>query len=277
MQINSDNDISIVIVNYNVKDFLYQCLDSIYLSSSKLSIEIIVVDNNSSDGSVEFLRPIFPNVNFIELKENLGFGKANNIGFSIAKGDYILILNPDTVLEENTLDIMIEYMRSHIEVGIAGCKVLNSDGSFQLPCRRGFPTPWVAFCKLFGLQKMFPNSTIFAQYNQTFLSENETYYIDAIIGAFMFARREVIEELSGFDPDFFMYGEDLDLCFRTYKAGYKVAYVHEAKIIHYKGESTKRSSINEIKHFYNAMEIFSKKHVSNSGFYLFFFTDRNMA
>ncbi len=270
MQDKTDIDISIVIVNYNVKDFLYQCLDSIYLSKTNYKIEVIVVDNDSTDGSVSFLKPLFTNVNFIELKDNIGFGKANNLGFSIAKGDYILILNPDTVLEENTLEMMLEYMLSHPEVGISGCKVLNPDGSFQLPCRRGFPTPWAAFCKLFGLQKIFPKSKLFARYNQTFRSENETYYIDAIIGAFMFARKSVIDELKGFDPDFFMYGEDLDLCFRTYKAGYKVAYVHSAKIIHYKGESTKRSSINEIKHFYQAMEIFARKHISNSGIYLIF-------
>ena len=261
---NTEVDISIVIVNYNVKDFLYQCLLSVKTALSNLNVEIIVIDNNSSDDSAATIPQIFPEVVFKVMPTNVGFGKANNIGFSIAKGKYILILNPDTVLQEDTLTTMFDYMEHHQEVGIAGCKVLNPDGSFQLACRRGFPTPWAAFCKLFGLQSFFPKSKFFARYNQTFRNENETYYIDAVIGAFMFARRDVIDKLRGFDEDFFMYGEDLDLCFRTTELGYKVAYVHTTSIIHYKGESTKRSSINDTGHFYKAMEIFAKKHSANS-------------
>lgn len=263
-------DISIVIVNYNVKDFLYQCLLSIRGASTGLTVETIVVDNNSQDDSMATLPALFPEVVFKKLDVNLGFGRANNIGFELSCGKYILILNPDTILQEDTLSIMYDYMEAHSEVGLAGCKVLNADGTFQLPCRRGFPTPWVAFCKLFGLQKIFPKSPVFARYNQTFRNENETYYIDAVIGAFMFARKEVIEKLQGFDPDFFMYGEDLDLCYRTNQLGYKVAYVHTTSIIHYKGESTKRSSINDMKHFYEAMEIFASKHFANSRAFLLF-------
>ncbi len=243
---------------------------SIRKAVDNFNVETIVVDNNSSDNSIEYLQPIFPEVNFITLPENIGFGRANNLAFKQAKGKYILILNPDTIIQENTLDVMYEYMEQHQEVGISGCKVLNADGSFQLPCRRGFPTPWAAFCKLFGLQSIFPKSRLFAQYNQTFRSEDETYYIDAIIGAFMFARANVIQELNGFLEDFFMYGEDIDLCFRANKMGYKTAYVHTTSIIHYKGESTRRSSINDIKHFYEAMEIFARKNSTNSSFFLFF-------
>jgi hypothetical protein len=206
-------------------------------------------------------------VKFISSPDNLGFSKANNIGFEESRGKYILILNPDTILSENTLEVMFRFMEEHSEVWISGCKILNADGSFQLPCRRGFPTPWVAFSKLFGLQSLFPNSKLFAKYNQTFRSIDETYYIDAIMGAFMFARADKIKELRGFDEDYFMYGEDLDLCYRTKLAGGKVAYVNTTDIIHFKGESTKRSSINDIKHFYEAMQIFVKKHYSNS--YLF--------
>lgn len=261
-------DISIVIVNYNVKDFLHKCLSSIQSSSGKLNIETIVVDNDSKDGSVEYLQPRFPEVKFIALKENIGFGKANNLGFNESSGKYILILNPDTILEERTLSVMFEYMKQNPETGIAGCKVLNPDGTFQLACRRGFPTPWAAFSKLFGLQKLFPKSKLFARYNQTFLPTDKTYNIDAVIGAFMFCRKEVIDELKGFDPDFFMYGEDIDLCFRADKLGWKVSYVHETSIVHYKGESTKRSSVNEVKHFYNAMEIFVQKHYSKSSVFL---------
>ncbi|MCK5742257.1 MAG: glycosyltransferase, partial [Chlorobi bacterium] len=268
-------DISIVIVNYNVKDFLLQCLRSVEKSLSSafctdLSVETIVVDNDSNDFSVEYLRPMFPNVKFIDLKENIGFGRANNIGFDHSNGRYVLILNPDTIIEENTLKVMFDYMEANPEVGVAGCKVLNPDGSFQLACRRGFPSPWSAFSKLFGLQKLFPKSKIFAGYNQTFRSEDETYYIDALIGAFMFARKETLDKVGGFDPDFFMYGEDLDLCYRINKENQKIAYVHTTSILHYKGESTKRSSMNEVKHFYEAMEIFAGKHFSGSKLFLLF-------
>ncbi len=261
-------DISIVIVNYNVKDFLLQCLKSIYSASAGFAVETIVVDNNSTDGSVDYLEPLFPQVSFIRLDKNLGFANANNIGFEQASGKYILILNPDTLLAENTLSVMFNYMENNSGVGIAGFKVLNQDGSFQVSCRRGFPTPWASFSKLFGLQRLFPNSRLFAKYNQTFRSIDETYYIDALIGAFMFARKEVLTGLHGFDKDFFMYGEDLDLCYRASRAGWKTAYVHETSIIHYKGESTKRSSINELKHFYEAMLIFAGKHYSGSKLFL---------
>ncbi|MFP4368748.1 MAG: glycosyltransferase [Candidatus Kapaibacterium sp.] len=263
-------DISIIIVNYNVKDFLLQCLRSIQTAQKALNVEVIIVDNNSTDGSVEFLKPMFPEYEFIDLEANIGFGKANNLAFEKARGRYILILNPDTILAEDTLEVMLKYMDNDPKAGIAGCKVLNDDGTFQLACRRGFPTPWASFCKLFGLQKLFPDSELFARYNQTFKSINETYYIDAVIGAFMFCRKEVIDATGGFDEDFFMYGEDLDLCYRAKQLGWEVAYVHSTSIIHFKGESTKRSTINEVKHFYSAMEIFARKHFGKSTLFLFF-------
>jgi len=265
-----DYDISIIIVNYNVRDYLYKCLKSIEDAVLDLRIQIVVVDNNSQDGSVNFLKPHFPDINFIESKENLGFGRANNLGFKYSTGKYFLILNPDTILQENTLRVMYDYMENHPEVGISVCKMLNADGSFQDACRRGFPTPWASFCKLFGLQALFPKSRIFGKYNQTFMPIDETYYTEAVSGAFMFSRADVIKQVGGFDTDFFMYGEDLDLCYRVYKSGYKNAYIHSTSIIHYKGESSKRSSLNDIKIFYNAMEIFSKKHYSNSYIFLKF-------
>ncbi len=263
-------DISIIIVNYNVKDFLLNCLTSIANSRHNLKIETIVVDNHSTDHSVKQIKPLFEQVKFIELDKNYGFAKANNIGIKQAYGKYILILNPDTLLFEDTLQVMYDYMEQNKEVGIAGCKVLNPDGSFQLACRRGFPTPWVSFCKLFGLQSLFPRWKLFAQYNQTYRDINQTYNIDAVIGAFMFCRKEIFEKIGLFDEEYFMYGEDLDLCYRAKLAGYQVAYVHTTSIIHYKGESTKRSSINELKHFYEAMEIFAKKHFSKSNLFLQF-------
>lgn len=263
-------NISIVIVNYNVKDFLKNCLESIYNSSTNLEFEVIVVDNNSHDDSFEEISKIYSNVDFILLKENLGFSKANNIGFAKAKGEYVLVLNPDTILSEDTLQKVYEFMQDNSEIGATGCKVLNHDNSFQLPCRRSFPTPWNSFCKLFGLQSLFPNLKLFAEYNLTYKSINESYEVDALIGAFMFVRKEVVDKINGFDEEYFMYGEDLDFCFKIKDAGYKVYYFHETSIIHFKGESTKRSNINEVKHFYDAMQIFVEKHYSSSFFFLSF-------
>lgn len=263
-------DVSIVIVNYNVRDFLHHCLLSLQPALQGLSGEIIVVDNHSNDGSVEFLRPLFPDVEFIALDHNIGFGKANNLGFARAKGRYILCLNPDTLLSEDTLQVMTQYMDSHPEVGLSGCKLLNGDGSFQLACRRGYPTPWVAFTKTFGLQALFPGTRLFGRYNQTFRPIDETYNVEAVSGAFMFIRREALDQVLGFDPDFFMYGEDLDLCYRVMRHGWKITYVHTTSVIHFKGESTKRSTLNEVKVFYEAMAIFAQKHFASSKIFLLF-------
>lgn len=256
--------LSIIIVNFNVKAFLQNCLLSVRKALEKIPSEIIVVDNASDDGSVEIIKKNFLDVKIIELSENLGFSKANNIGLKIAKGEYICLLNPDTIVEEDTLNTMIRFMESHPEAGMAGCKILNPDGTFQLACRRSFPTPWVAFTKIFGLSALFPKSKLFARYNLTYLDENQTYEVDAISGSFMFLRKDVYEKVGGLDESFFMYGEDLDWCFRIKKAGFKIYYVHSTKIIHFKGESTKRSNIDEVKHFYNAMRLFVRKHFSGS-------------
>lgn len=259
-------DISIVIVSYNVKEFLRGALKSVFhaLESGKLTGEVFVVDNDSEDDSVRMVREEFPQVKLHALKENLGFGKANNIALREATGEYLLLLNPDTIVAEDTLEKMVEFMRAHPEAGMSGCKLLNADGSFQLSCRRGFPTPWASFTKLFGLSSLFPNSKLFAQYNLTYLSVNETYEVDALGGAFMLLSREAYEKTQGFDEDYFMYGEDLDLCFRVKKAGLAVYYAPVTATIHFKGESTKRSAINEVKVFYDAMHIFIKKNYGSS-------------
>lgn len=257
-------DLSIIIVNYNVKEFLQNLLHSIDKAARGLEHEVIVVDNASEDGSVEFLRKNFPSVKLIANRENQGFGKANNQGMEIARGRYLLLLNPDTLLSEDTLATMISFMNKTPEAGMAGCKILNPDGTLQLACRRSFPGPWVSFCKVTGLSNLFPGSRLFAKYNLTYLDENKTYEVDAISGSFMMLRREVYEKIGGFDEDFFMYGEDLDLCYRIQKAGYKVYYTHSTQIIHYKGESTRRSSIDETRIFYDAMHLFVSKHFSTS-------------
>ncbi len=257
-------DLSIIIVNYNVKEFLQNLLHSIIKSAEGISYEIIIVDNASNDGSVEFIGEKFPQINLIANSTNLGFGKANNQALALAKGKYLLLLNPDTLLREDTLQKMINFFETTPDAGIAGCKILNPDGTLQLACRRSFPGPWTSFCKVTGLSSLFSRSRIFARYNLTYLDENQTYEVDAISGSFMMIRKEVYEKIGGFDEQFFMYGEDLDLCYRIQKSGYKVYYVHTTQIIHYKGESTKRSSLDETKIFYEAMNLFVKKHLSSS-------------
>ncbi|WP_337872292.1 glycosyltransferase [Ignavibacterium sp.] len=257
-------DLSIIIVNYNVKEFLKNLLHSILKASQSLSTEIIVVDNASTDGSVEMLKEKFPDVKLIANKENLGFGKANNIGLKHATGKYILLINPDTLVAEDTFTKLIQFFQNHPEAGMVGCKILNPDGTLQLACRRSFPGPWTSFTKVTGLSTLFPKSKLFARYNLTYLDENQTYEVDAISGSFMMMRKEVYDMFGGFDEQFFMYGEDLDFCYRIQKAGFKIFYVHTTQIIHYKGESTKRSSLDETKVFYNAMHLFVKKHFASS-------------
>jgi hypothetical protein len=257
-------DLSIIIVNYNVKEFLQNLIHSIYKAGENLKYEIIIVDNASDDGSVEFLREKFPQIQLIVNDKNLGFSKANNIGLKHAKGKYILLLNPDTIVQEDTFEKMISFFERTPDAGMAGCKILNPDGTLQLACRRSFPGPWTSFCKVTGLSNLFPKSRFFAKYNLTYQDENETYEVDAISGSFMMIKREAYEKVGNLDEQFFMYGEDLDWCYRMQKAGYKVYYVHNTTIIHYKGESTKRSSMDETKVFYNAMHLFVKKHLATS-------------
>jgi len=257
-------DLSIIVVNYNVKEFILNLLDSIDKCSPEITREIIVVDNNSDDGSVEAIQKLRPDVKLIANKSNLGFGKANNQGLEISRGKFILLLNPDTIVKEDTFRLMIKKFESKSELGMAGCKVLNPNGTLQLACRRSFPGPWISFTKVTGLSKMFPKSKLFARYNLTYKNENESCEVDAISGCFMFIKRGVYEKIGGFDPVFFMYGEDLDLCYRVQQSGYRVYYFHDTEIIHYKGESTRRSSIDETKVFYQAMNLFVKKHFSSS-------------
>lgn len=257
-------DLSIIIVNFNVKEFLQNLLSSIKKSTGNVSTEVIVIDNASDDGSVEIIREKFPWVKLIASNVNLGFGRANNLGLEISQGKYILLINPDTIVQEDTFQNLIAFFDKTPDAGLAGCKVLNSDGTLQLACRRGFPGPWTSFTKVTGLSKLFPHSRLFAKYNLTYLDENQTYEVDAISGAFMMMKREVYAKVGGFDSQFFMYGEDLDLCYRIQSAGYKVYYVHDTQIIHYKGESTRRSSMDETRVFYEAMHLFVKKHFSSS-------------
>jgi GT2 family glycosyltransferase len=263
-KLGNNLDVSVVIVNYNVKEFVQNLLYSLEKALRNIEAEIIIVDNASDDGSVELIREKFPYVRLVASPQNLGFGKANNLGFQMAKGKYLFILNPDTLVREDTLDKLISFFERTPEAGMIGCKILNPDGTLQLSCRRGFPSPWNSFCKVTGLSSLFPKSRIFAKYNLTYLDEDEINEVDALSGSCMLMRKEAYDKTGGFDEQFFMYGEDLDLCYRVQKAGYKVFYVPETQIIHYKGESTKRSSLDETKVFYGAMSLFVKKHFSSS-------------
>lgn len=262
-------DVSVVIVNYNVRDFLHQALVSIQKSLKGIKSEIIVVDNASDDGSVEMLHRQFPRVQVISNPGNIGFAKANNQALKQTSGKYILCINPDTVVQEDTIRVMVGYLEDHPEVGMAGCKILNPDGTIELACRRSFPTPWIALTKIVGLSKIFPKTKLFGKYNLTYLNIDETYPVEAVSGSFMMIRKKAIDVVGGLDESFFMYGEDLDWCYRTRKAGWNIAYVHSTQIIHYKGESTRRSSIDERYMFYNAMQLFVKKHFHSSVVYLF--------
>lgn len=265
-------DLSVIIVNYNVRQFLENALASLYRAMEGIDGEIFVVDNASDDGSVEMVREKFPDVRLIENRANLGFARANNIALNLSQGSHLLLINPDTVVQEDTLRVMLQFFVSHPDAGLAGCKILNPDGTFQLPCRRSFPTPWVAFTKIMGLGALFPGSRLFGKYNLTYLSEDETYNVDAVSGSFMMVSRKAYEKVGGLDETFFMYGEDLDWCYRIAQSGFQVYYVHSTKIIHFKGESTRRSDIDEIRTFYHAMQLFVEKHFSRSAVVEIFLT-----
>ena len=261
--------ISIIIVNYNVRDYLANCLNSIYSSKYTNNIEIIVIDNNSRDNSVQMVKEKYSKINLIENKINYGFSKAVNQGIKISKGEYLLLLNPDTVLEKNTLEILKNYMEQNKKVGMCGPKILNSDGTLQLSCKRSFPTPMVAFPKLIGLDKLFPKSKWAGKYNLTYLDENKCHSVDAISGSFMFIRKEILKTVGFLDENFFMFGEDLDLCFRIKKNNFDIHYVPQTQIIHFKGESVKSVPLESIKWFYNAMDLFVNKHFSSKTSILF--------
>ena len=254
--------ISVIIVNYNVRVFLENALLSIQKALRGIQGEIIVVDNASDDGSVEMVKQKYPDVNLVVNERNVGFAAANNIAIEKSRGKYLLILNPDTILQEDTINTMLDFLDRHSDAGLAGCKILNPDGTLQLACRRSFPTPWVAFTKITGLSTLFPKVPLLGKYNLAYLDPNKTYEVDAVSGSFMFVRRSVIDAVGGLDEQFFMYGEDLDWCYRIKKAGWKIYYVHGTQVIHYKGESVRRSDIDEVKLFYEAMRVFVRKHFS---------------
>ena len=251
--------LSVVIVNYNVKHFLELCLCSLFRAIDQLPAEVFVVDNASTDGSREYLIPRFPEVHFIANKENVGFARANNQAIALSRGEYVLLLNPDTVVGENVITDCLHFMDAHPAVGGAGVKMITGDGTFLPESKRGFPAPMTSLYKFTGLSKLFPYSRCLGKYHLRYLNENESHSIDVLAGAFMLLRKETLDKCGLLDEDFFMYGEDIDLSYRITEAGYENHYL-PFPIIHYKGESTKKDSFKYVRVFYEAMIIFFRKH-----------------
>ncbi|MCX7785258.1 MAG: glycosyltransferase family 2 protein [candidate division WOR-3 bacterium] len=265
--------LSIIIVNYNTKDLVLQCLNSVANLSINTDYEVFVVDNNSSDGSAQTIKALMPWVNLIENHENLGFAKANNQAIKLARGEYILLLNPDTKNVERAIEKTLEFIENHSEIDAITCRVELANGELDWACHRGFPTPWASFSYFVGLEKIFPKSKLFGQYHLTYLSLDKPHEIEVPSGCFFMVRRKVVEKVGLLDESYFMYGEDVDWAYRIKKAGGKIYFYPDAKIIHYKGCSSgikketqektfinKTTKINAVNYFYDAMKIFYNKH-----------------
>ncbi|WP_339834441.1 glycosyltransferase family 2 protein [uncultured Flavobacterium sp.] len=255
--------LSVIILNYNVRYFLEQCVFSVQKALEDIDGEIIVIDNNSSDDSCAMMKEKFPNVKLIENKENSGFPKGNNIGVAKAKGKYLCILNPDTVVAENTFTKILQSEFCNLNSGIIGCKLIDGTGNFLPESKRGVPTPWVAFTKIFGLYKFLPNSSFFNKYYAQHITENQSGKVDILVGAFMIIKRDLYNKIGGFDQNCFMYSDDIDLSYMVLKSGKENYYFHETSVIHYKGESTVRDGLY-MKRFREAMQFFYKKHFKKS-------------
>lgn len=270
-------NLSIIIVSYNGKEFLRNCIVSIIENIKNVSFEIIVIDNNSSDNSSEMVRKEFPKIKLIANKENLGFSKANNQGIKVSNNSkYVLFLNPDTIMQDQTIEKMIKFMDVHSDAGAATCKVVMLDGEIDDASHRGFPTPWNSLCHFTGLSRIFPKSRIFAGYNLGWMDLNSTHEIDALAGAFMIVRREAGEQAKWWDEDYFFYGEDIDFCYQLKVIGWKIYYVPNVFVTHYKGVSGGIKKVSQeittaseetkkraTKWRFAAMRIFYNKHYKN--------------
>lgn len=251
--------LSVIIVSYKVRFYIEQCLHSLFRAVDGIETEVYIVDNHSDDGSVEYLTQKFPNVNIISSNRNLGFSRANNVAIKQCTGEYVLLLNPDTIVGEHTIHDVLAFMDEHERASGAGVMMLKDNGEKAMESRRGVPTPMTAFYRMSGLCARYPNSRRFARYYMSYLSWDEPAQIEIISGAFCMLRREVLDKVGLLDEDYFMYGEDIDLSFRLLKVGYENWYI-PTKILHYKGESTHRSSFRYVHVFYDAMLIFMRKH-----------------
>ncbi len=260
-------DLSIIFVNYKDKQHLLDALDAVYSSKVNFSYEAIVVDNDSQDDSLDAVRarffsdPAKAAVTQLVPNVNNGFVGGNNLGISLASGEYTLLLNCDTKLSPETLQVMMDFMKSRPDVGISTCKLVKRNGELDWACRRSFPDPWVSFFRLSGLSKLFPNSKTLAAYNLTYKSVDEETEVDSCVGAFMFISPACMKAIQGFDTDYYMYGEDLDMCFRAKQAGFKVWYYPKTTTIHYKGQSSRKAPKRALYAFHDAMWIFYRKHL----------------
>ncbi|MFC5446842.1 glycosyltransferase family 2 protein [Paenibacillus aestuarii] len=253
-------DVSIIIVNYNTRELTLQCLQSVFTSTTSYSYEVILIDNASRDHTLQAVAEQYPQVTRIANEHNVGFSRANNQGMRIANGRYVLLLNSDTVVQIDTLEKMLKFMDEHPAVGASGCKIELPDGSLDKACKRGFPTPSASFYYAFGFSKLFPDTPRFNQYQLGHLDPDQQYPIDCLVGAFMLVRREAIEQVGMLDEEFFMYGEDIDWCYRIKQAGWVNYYYPLTKIIHYKGASSRRKPFKIIYEFHRAMILFHNKH-----------------
>lgn len=262
-------DLSIIIVNYNTRDLLRNCLRSVYSSHSDLQYEVIVVDNGSPDDSVEMVQQEFPQAVLIASEINGGYAYANNLGLRQAQGQHALLLNPDTVLPPNALQDMLAFMQEHPDAGVAGPKLVLADGSLDLACRRSFPTLDIAFYRLVGLSKRYPHSPRYNRYNLGYLDPDQVAEVDSVVGAFMWIRRDALEQAGLLDERYFMYAEDIDLCYRIkVEHGWKVYYNPAVVVTHYKAQSTTKRFVPMTIEFYRAMWLFHKKHFAQRTFFL---------
>ncbi len=259
-------DVSIIIVSYNTKELTLKAIESVVNTIKNISYEVFIVDNASTDGSIEAIEKICnKNIKLICNKENLGFSAANNIAIRKAVGRYILLLNSDTIVKPDAIEMSIKYMDKDKEkaIGALGCKVVLRDGTLDKACKRGFPTPWNSLTYFLKLDKLFPSNKKFGGYHLTYIKDNDIAEVDCVMGAFMLLRKETIEDVGLLDEAFFMYGEDVDWCYRIKKAGWKIMYYPKAEIIHYKKASSAKKGSKTIKEFYKSMHIFYNKNFSD--------------
>lgn len=255
----SDRKLSILIVSYRVKDHLSNCLRSIFENSMGLSFEVIVVDNNSTDNTLDMIKKDYKGVRLIENNQNLGFAKANNQALKIAKGEYILFLNPDTEVRPETIDRSIDFLENNPKAGAVGCKILNPDGSLQ-PSAKSFPGFWNYFFETFFLYKLFPRNRLFGRFYMTSFDYNSVRETDMVSGAFLMVSKKLLEEVGGWDERFFIYSEETDLCYRIKKTGKKIFFIPQAQIIHYGGRSTSQEPIEMFQQDHKSRYLFMRKH-----------------
>jgi GT2 family glycosyltransferase len=253
-------DVSIIILNYNTRELTINALRSVYQSVTSCRFEVILVDNASKDDSIQHIQNEFPQVTLILNHENVGFAIANNQAMRVAQGRYVLLLNSDTLIQQDTLETMLQFMDKHPEVGAAGCKLVLLDGTLDKACKRGFPRPLASFYYAFGMSKLFPAVPRFNQYQLGYMDPDDAYPVDCLVGAFMFVRRTTIDQVGMLDEDFFMYGEDIDWCYRIKQAGWVNYYYPKTQILHLKGASSRRKPVKIVYEFHRAMWLFHRKH-----------------